>query len=106
VNTTLSVADFRAWVRACREMFPTRYPVKARRRKLADCGWAQVCGAGDGTHYQITISSALDRQSTSDTLLHEWAHIITGEETGDYESHGLAFWERHGEIYRAWHRTT
>lgn len=56
-------------------------------------------------HYAITISSTLDRQATSDTLLHEWSHILTGEDTGDYESHSPAFWERHGEIYRTWHET-
>lgn len=105
IATEFTVADFRAWVRMCREMFPTRHPVKVRRRPMNDCGWAQVYGSGKATHYRITISSNLDRQATHDTLLHEWAHLITGEDTGDYETHGPDFWERHGEIYRAWHRT-
>lgn len=104
-DTEITTTDFRAWVRQCRTMFPLRYPVAVRRRPLKDCGWAQVYGNGKATNYRITIASNLDRQATHDTLLHEWTHIINGEETGDYESHSPDFWERHGEIYRAWHRT-
>lgn len=105
MSRDLSTAEFRRWVRDCRAMFPLRHPVKVRRRPLKDCGTANVYGDDDATHYVVTIASHLDLQATSDTLLHEWAHLITGEDTGDYETHGPDFWERHGEIYRAWHRT-
>ena len=90
-------------------MFPTDAPVRVRRRSMkSDSGqMAAYYDEGEGVPhlYTVDICNKLDRQAVQDTLIHEWAHVLNGEVSGDFTTHSDAFWVKHGELYRAWHRT-
>lgn len=110
-RTRLDAATFRSWVQECRELFPTDAPVTVRRIPLE-----RDDSAGVVTHFAdvactqpvehaITIDRRMCRQAIADSLIHEWAHILHGEDTGDYVKHPRSYWEKLGELYRTWHRT-
>lgn len=67
-----------------------------------------VCWKTDSdTAYVIRVCPRLDYISACETLLHEWCHLHYGEdEPTRFDLHDRGYWERYGEIYRAWHRTT
>src|SRR5688572_18962414 len=107
-RTDFTHRDFRHWTSLCRSMFPTNAPVRVRRQPMkSDSGHMAAFYEGEPPdcrplQYIVVICSNLDRQATQDTLLHEWAHILHGEDSGDYVDHTDAFWVKHGELYRAW----
>lgn len=60
-----------------------------------------------GTYYVLKVCPRLDRHHAADTTLHEWAHLSRADDDPEcIDLHDDAYWERFGEIYRAWHRTT
>lgn len=68
--------------------------------------WKATSASGQPTHYVIKVCPRLDFLHAFDTLLHEWAHLSYGEDRPDnFDLHDGGYWERHGELYRAWHRT-
>jgi hypothetical protein len=96
-----STSEFREWCRLARRLWPTEHPVRVRRRPMDTCGtcWDM------GDHWLIEIDSQGDRQTQSDSLIHEWAHALRDEEETDREQHSDEFWLLYGSMFRAWHRT-
>jgi hypothetical protein len=78
--------------------FPVECEVTVVRRSLkTSCGMTTYCGR----RYQITVNSDQEWQGQVDTLLHEWAHVVTIEKS---YSHGSGWAGNYAEIYCACER--
>lgn len=99
----VDATTFRAWCHKAKRLWPLDKPVEIRRVQLKRmCGWSEQ---GEEQH-RIRISRRLDRAATLDTLIHEFAHLWTGEQHGEGIEHSDEFWTTMGSMYRAWHRVT
>lgn len=111
--------SLRAWdriVKRVRTSFPLPYPVRIIRSAVAPDGSQVHAGdvvmwhdqRGKPTKARIWISSRLHRSAAIDSLLHEWAHLMSEDEratpSGDKMPHDDTFWIVHGQLYRAWLR--
>lgn len=86
-------------------MFPLSKPVRARLEPPGDDLIGVCWDAGESL--VLKVCPRLDRHHCVDTLLHEWAHLYRAEDDPDgLDLHDALYWEKFGEIYRAWHRTT
>ena len=102
----LTTHDFRRWIREINKLCPTKYPVSVRRvampnDRVGDC-------AEYPTSWRIRIASHLDRASTADTLVHEWAHVLRDETgvppvwdpvEGCWRDHDELYWQLHGQVW-------
>lgn len=110
-----SASRLRQWVATLRSVAPLDLPVVVRRVRWAidpETGIPrQVGSCGVDECVRIHIDARLDRFSTLDVLMHEWAHARR-EEHADPEDddslsrHDDAFWIELGAIYRAFHNAS
>jgi hypothetical protein len=101
----VSARTFRAWVDELRSVAPvpkgTR--VDVRRRTLDGClGQTQKVG----NRIVVTIHKDMTEDETVDTLIHEWAHVLSWRPSTvwntDHDEHwGLEY----AKVYRAFHGT-
>lgn len=97
--------EFRKWVARCRKLFPLSKPVRCTLEPPGP-DLIGVCW-DSGETLIVKVCPKLDRHHAAETLLHEWAHLARGEEDPDgLDLHDGRYWEKFGELYRAWHRTT
>jgi len=52
-------------------------------------------------YFLIRINAANKYEVKADTILHEWAHVLTWFDT-ELEPHGNTWGEAYARIYRAW----
>ena len=87
-----------AWLR---RKFPPPRPVRVRRASLPPEEGSKVFGetVNGGRQYTIKIEGRQSWPLIRDTLLHEWAHILTwnGNDTDD---HGEEWGLQYARIYR------
>lgn len=83
-----------------RQEFPPRCKVRVRCRRIKrekDHGWTNLYG--NPKRFEVIIQSNRQLALRVDTIIHEWAHVITwsGNDTDDHgEEWGLAY----ARIYR------
>ena len=100
----VGVAEFRQWVARCRKLFPLSKRVRATLESPGP-DLVGICWDA-GETLIVRVCPRLDRHHAAETLLHEWAHLVRGEEDPDgLDLHDGIYWDRFGELYRAWHRT-
>lgn len=92
MNTT----EWRALIRQLRENFPVAGMVTVRRHPAKrNCGLTRF----DGNNYSVRIDSSQSRTGQIDTLLHEWAHVLSIEQAYRHEGPwGMLY----AKIYDAW----
>ena len=82
-----------AWLR---RHFPATAPVVVRRKKLkGDCGQCWC----DGKRFFVEINRAQCYALVADTLLHEWAHVLTLH-GNDTNAHGEEWGLMYARLYR------
>ncbi len=94
----------RRYARALRKSCPLGRPVKIRfLSSMGDLGRASRITEGGRLHsYQIDISRELCLQAVLDVLIHEWAHLLTWQETKDCrDEHPAAWGVAYAKVYRA-----
>lgn len=82
-------------LRALREWHPADSPVWVRRCRLTGCYGTTQWGTG---RFLITIDSALPESDQVHTLLHEWAHVLTWDESE--EDHDEVWSAAYSRIYQ------
>lgn len=101
-----SFNDAKRWLR---KNFPSEYTV---RIQLVDPSKIQgldgnvyIIPGKKETHFKILISNNLNIHQTIETLLHEWAHVLTTHSIplDADKPHPDVFWAHYGRIYRKWH---
>lgn len=82
-------------LRALREWHPASDPVRVRRCRLVGCyGTTQW----KGDHFLITLDSSLPSSDQVHTLLHEWAHVLSWDESE--EDHDAVWSSAYSRIYQ------
>lgn len=89
----MTVKRWRALIRVLRKHSPIEGRVVVRRRPMKKLNGQMTF---DGADYEIVVNSQLDSQTQAETLIHEWAHMLTIE--GGY-SHGEAWGATYSRIY-------
>jgi hypothetical protein len=92
--------DFDSCLRFLRERWPTRRQVRVCTvpRVHPQDEWGLTWRRGD--YWKISVARTTP-QLAMDTLMHEWAHVLCGEEN---EAKGLP-WDHkvHGDRWGVWH---
>ena len=85
----MNVQQWRAFVKKVKKAMPVATPVHVRRYPAK-----KVDGIThfDGRCFRIRIDSKLDQAAQSDTLLHEYAHVVAINDAYEHKAH----W---GDIY-------
>ncbi len=109
--------SLRGWakiVKRVRTEWPLPYRVQIIRSVVAPDG--TMCDAGSvnmwhkrgkTTRARIWVNSRLRRGDAIDTLLHEWAHLMSDiGRPGDDMPHDDKFWLTFGRLYREWLKET
>ncbi len=87
---------WRALIRRVRKRFPTASVVHVCRRLLKTYDGHLTF---DGESYLITISTRIDWEAQVESLLHEWAHVLTIESAWTHtDEWGITY----AKIYRAY----
>lgn len=98
-----AAAKWRRWLKTLRETHPCEFPVRVRRQYLkgenvlGDC--LLIDGNKHGKYFRIRICSTLSLQHAWTTLLHEWAHAMTWDQS-HHEDHGDAWGQTFAELWR------
>jgi hypothetical protein len=105
---------WRRWIAELREKCPTDGPVRVVRRKLKSfvvagvtkglCGYCLGVDQGEGDGYLIVVNSSLSRPMQQETLLHEWAHALSGRAqkiAGEENHHGPLWGLAYAAVSRA-----
>lgn len=82
-----------AWLR---RNFPSRYPVVVRSVPLKIHGDTDY----EKNKFLVRINSKKSHSARIDTILHEWAHVLTWFGAGHYEDHPDEWGLCWGKIYR------
>lgn len=85
-----------AWLR---RVFPARFPVAVRSQEMKkNNGETEEFS---GPRFIIRINRRTSHTIRIDTILHEWAHLLTWYGAGHYEKHPDEFGLQWGKIYNA-----
>lgn len=104
--------EFARWAASMRKLFPLNLTVRASIEDpghdlVGVCWMVEPEEKHDPRYYVLRVCPKLDRHHAAETLLHEWVHLVRADEDPDaIDLHDAAYWEKYGEMYRAWHRTT
>lgn len=100
----MSLTKAQKWLRTInwlRREFPSRYPVTIRSKPAKK-------GSGDsdfrGRRFYIRINSRKPYSERIDTILHEWAHVLTWFGAGRAEDHSDEWGLWYAKLYRNWER--
>lgn len=84
--------------RHLRTSFPDEQ-VTVRRVKLKDWGYCQKLDDGS---FLIQLEKTADRHTQIDTLIHEWAHVLSWEVDNHPSDHGKAFGIAYAKVYQSY----
>lgn len=84
-------------LRALREWHPVEYPVWVRRCRLKGY-YGATQWLGDRYRFVITICNEMSESDQVHTLVHEWAHVLTWDESE--EDHDAIWGEAHARLYQ------
>lgn len=95
----MSPGRLRAFLRKLRSAHPTPLPVRVRQRPMYDKNGRATFGCTwrGSSHFGIHIHTVPPETCQLDTLLHEWAHVLTWRE----KLHHSAKWAaKYAELVR------
>ena len=98
----MKLTQLQKWLRTInwlRREFPPRYPVRVRSRPLKD--YSGDCSLR-AFYFEIRINSKKPFTERIDTILHEWAHVITWFGAGQAEDHSDEWGLWYAKLYRNW----
>ena len=113
-----TAAQWRKIVATMKNGFPLDFPVSVRRSvkqppgcepDWVACTWCDYSDDGAIERAYVWVHAELSRCNATESLQHEWSHLMCEEERPDPEAeypHDDRFWITLGKIYRAWQRTT
>lgn len=87
-------------LRVLRHDIPPSKPVILKRTKLDD--WDGFC-TRRRKNFLIRIDKTLNESHAIDTLLHEYAHVISHDDSG-FGDHGLKWGKAYSKVYKCFIR--